>query len=244
MIRPTVLAALTVTIALPSLAGGQATPIPVTIVTEFGGSSDDPTRELTRVSGVIRTADGRFVVAIARPLEVRVIDAQGRQLATIGRAGDALLSPAAFAALERVDVLVDRVPRLREVQGERLGEDRDVGDLELAGDLGEPRLSDGAQRLGVQLGEDHLHPVAVEPGDHRLEGDQAGGVEGGDVLEVDDGGVDARVDHGQRRQGLLGGAGCLYEQWPESPGRGHAGQGLHYPGHQPGVAVGAGPRSR
>lgn len=88
MIRSTVLAALTVTIALPSLAGGQATPIPVTIVTEFGGSSDDPTRELTRVSGVIRTADGRFVVAIARPLEVRVIDAQGRQLATIGRAGE------------------------------------------------------------------------------------------------------------------------------------------------------------
>jgi hypothetical protein len=71
--------------ALPSQAGRT---LAVTPLLDFGGAQDDPASELLRVTGVIRTDDGRFVVASARPLEVRVYDRRGQLERRLGRAGN------------------------------------------------------------------------------------------------------------------------------------------------------------
>jgi hypothetical protein len=62
--------------------------IPVNVVTDFGGAADDPASELVRVTDVVQTDDGRFVVTNGRPLEVRVYDRNGRLERRLGRAGD------------------------------------------------------------------------------------------------------------------------------------------------------------
>ena len=61
--------------------------IPVRVVTEFGGPNDDPAQEMISVLGVVRTDDGRFVVAAARPFELRVYDRVGRLERRLGREG-------------------------------------------------------------------------------------------------------------------------------------------------------------
>ncbi len=58
-----------------------------TMVTDFGGAIDDPAAELLGVTDVVRTADGGFVVANGKPLEVRRYDAGGRLLTRLGRQG-------------------------------------------------------------------------------------------------------------------------------------------------------------
>jgi hypothetical protein len=60
----------------------------VSVVTDFGGAQDDPAAELLRVTGAVRTDDGRFVVVNGKPLEVRVYDARGRLQRRLGRAGN------------------------------------------------------------------------------------------------------------------------------------------------------------
>jgi hypothetical protein len=58
------------------------------VITQFGGAQDEPAAELVRVTGAVRTDDGRFVVVNAKPLEVRVYDARGRFERRLGRAGN------------------------------------------------------------------------------------------------------------------------------------------------------------
>jgi hypothetical protein len=72
---------------LPATITAQSRVIPVTVVVDFGGAQDDPAVELLRVTGAVRTDDGRFVVANGKPLEVRVYDARGRLQRRLGREG-------------------------------------------------------------------------------------------------------------------------------------------------------------
>ncbi|MFQ5679843.1 MAG: hypothetical protein ACE5HP_10350 [Gemmatimonadota bacterium] len=59
-----------------------------------------PAEEITRVSGALRLADGRLVVANAyRPPELRVYDPVGRHLRSMGRAGG---GPGEFSAIHRL----------------------------------------------------------------------------------------------------------------------------------------------
>lgn len=74
---------------LPAALMGQSPrTIPVTVITDFGGAQDDPAAELLRVTGAVRTDDGRFVVANGKPLEVRVYDGRGRLQRRLGRSGN------------------------------------------------------------------------------------------------------------------------------------------------------------
>ncbi len=57
------------------------------IIAEFGGPVDHPAAELLGVTGVVRTADGRFVVANGKPLEVRLYTADGALVRRLGREG-------------------------------------------------------------------------------------------------------------------------------------------------------------
>src|SRR5690606_1617267 len=62
--------------------------ISVRTISEFGGAQDDPAAEMLQVSSVVRTDDGRYVVANGKPLEVRVYDASGQMQRRLGRAGE------------------------------------------------------------------------------------------------------------------------------------------------------------
>lgn len=73
---------------LPGLLPAQALPLRTArVVAEFGGPVDDPAAEMLRVDGVVRTADGRFVVANGKPLEVRLYRADGTMVRRLGREG-------------------------------------------------------------------------------------------------------------------------------------------------------------
>jgi hypothetical protein len=59
----------------------------VSMLANFGGAVDDPAAELVDVRQVMRTDDGRFVVANGKPLEVRVYRTNGRLEHPLGRVG-------------------------------------------------------------------------------------------------------------------------------------------------------------
>lgn len=61
--------------------------VPTRVITEFGGPADDPAIELVRVTSVVRTDDGRFVVVNARPLGVRIHGRAGQFERHVGREG-------------------------------------------------------------------------------------------------------------------------------------------------------------
>jgi hypothetical protein len=74
-------------LAGPVLAAQQPTPRTVAVVTQFGGTTDQPANELLRVHSVLRLADGRFVVSNGKPLEIRVYRPSGELEARLGREG-------------------------------------------------------------------------------------------------------------------------------------------------------------
>jgi hypothetical protein len=75
------------TIGTPRLEA-QVRVVPAELQLQFGGLQDDPTRDLYHVRRVVRTGDGRFVVATSKPVGVRVYSARGVIEQTLGREGE------------------------------------------------------------------------------------------------------------------------------------------------------------
>jgi len=73
----------TLTMAAAPLAAQAPARIPTQVVAQFGG----PDSDLYNVTGVVRTDDGRFVVASTRPLKVQVYRADGASVRALGRSG-------------------------------------------------------------------------------------------------------------------------------------------------------------
>lgn len=82
-----------VAVAQKAQATWQLSPRPVLSVGERRGEL------FTQISGAIRLSDGRFVVADNRELRISVYDANGRQAARFGRAGD---GPGEFRSIDGI----------------------------------------------------------------------------------------------------------------------------------------------
>jgi hypothetical protein len=66
---------------------GSAQTLPVRPVLTIGGAMANPNDELVKVNAARRLPDGRIVVALRNPIEVRVYDRQGKLTTRIGRKG-------------------------------------------------------------------------------------------------------------------------------------------------------------
>lgn len=74
----------------PAFLEAQTAPqwsVGTTPVTIIGNSSGDPQQELLQVGGARRLTDGRVVLVNGKPTELRIYDARGKFLSSIGRKG-------------------------------------------------------------------------------------------------------------------------------------------------------------
>jgi hypothetical protein len=61
---------------------------PARVVLDFGGLQDNPANEINKMTTVVRTPRGQFVVALRDPVEVRLYDAAGKVIRRLGRGGE------------------------------------------------------------------------------------------------------------------------------------------------------------